>query len=100
MSIYCRSCYPAYPLDFFLILPAVIIIFVGAWALIVGVVKLYQDSLKKMAVPVPAAPSVFFSRVFLYCIDSFPCIFGEFVVAGGIAASIVSFMIRGEQKAA
>jgi uncharacterized membrane protein HdeD (DUF308 family) len=94
----------AYPLYSFLILPAVFIILVGIWALIVGVVKLYQGFAEKDAgAGILGVISIIFGLLLLVypyiAAALIPYIFGGIAVVGGIAAIVVSFMVRGEQKA-
>jgi uncharacterized membrane protein HdeD (DUF308 family) len=94
----------AYPLYSFLILPVFLVIFVGFWALFVGAVKIYQGFAgKDWGAVILGVISLIF--VFLLLSSPYvaaaliPYIFGGFALVGGIAAIIVSFMIRGEQKA-
>jgi uncharacterized membrane protein HdeD (DUF308 family) len=95
----------AYPLYSFLILPALFIIFVGIWALIVGAVKIYQGFAgKDWGAVILGIISIIFGFLLLgspyVAAALIPYIFGGFAVVGGIAAIVVSFMVRGEQKAA
>ena len=95
----------AYPLYSFLLVPAFFIIFVGFWACFVGLVKLYQGFTGKDAgTGVLGVISLIFGILLLVypyvAAALIPYIFGGFALVGGIAAIVVSFMVRGEQKAA
>ena len=95
----------AYPLYSFLLVPAFFIIFVGFWACFVGFVKLYQAFTGKDAgTGVLGVISLIFGILLLVypyvAAALIPYIFGGFALVGGIAAIVVSFMVRGQQKAA
>jgi uncharacterized membrane protein HdeD (DUF308 family) len=95
----------AYPYYSFLILPAFFIIFVGFWALFVGAVKIYQGFAgKDWGAAILGIISIIFGFLLLgspyFAAALLPYIFGGFALVGGLAAIIVSFVIRGEQKAA
>ena len=95
----------AYPLYSFLLVPALFIIFVGFWACFVGLVKLYQAFTGKDAgTGVLGVISLIFGILLLVypyvAAALIPYIFGGFALVGGIAAIVVSFMVRGQQKAA
>ncbi|MDD1696032.1 MAG: DUF308 domain-containing protein [Methanoregula sp.] len=95
----------AYPFYSFLLVPALFVILVGVWAVIVGGVKLYQGFAGKDAgAGILGVISIIFGLLLLVypyvAAALIPYIFGGFALVGGIAAIIVSFMIRGEQKAA
>jgi uncharacterized membrane protein HdeD (DUF308 family) len=95
----------AYPLYSFLILPAFFIIFVGFWALFVGFVKIYQGIVgKDWGAGVLGFISLIFGILLLanpyIAAALLPWVFGGFALVGGIAAIVISFMVRGEQKAA
>jgi uncharacterized membrane protein HdeD (DUF308 family) len=95
----------AYPIYSFLLLPALFVIFVGFWALIVGGVKIWQGFAgKDWGAVILGIISLIFGFLILgspyIAAALIPWIFGGFAVVGGIAAIVVSFMIRGEQKAA
>ena len=92
----------AYPYYSFLILPAFFIILVGFWALVVGGVKIYQGFAgKDWGAVILGIISIIFGFLLLgspYLAASLiPYVFGGFALVGGIAAIVVSFMIRGEQ---
>ncbi len=94
----------AYPLYSFLIIPAFFVIFVGFWALFVGVVKIWQGFAgKDWGAVVLGVISLIFGFLLLgspyVAVALLPYIFGGFALVGGIAAIVVSFMVRGEQKA-
>ena len=94
----------AYPFYSFLVLPAFFIIFVGFWALFVGAVKIYQGFAgKDWGAVILGIISIIFGFLLLgspyVAAALLPYIFGGFALVGGIAAIVVSFMIRGEQKA-
>jgi len=95
----------AYPFYSFLLIPTTFVIFVGFWACFVGGVKIYQGFAGKDAgAGVLGVISLIFGILLL--VNPFigalllPYIFGGFALVGGIAAIVVSFMVRGEQKAA
>jgi uncharacterized membrane protein HdeD (DUF308 family) len=95
----------AYPFYSFLIVPALFIIFVGIWALIVGCIKIYQGFAgKDWGAAILGIISIIFGFLLLgspyVAAALLPYIFGGFALVGGLAAIIVSFVIRGEQKAA
>jgi uncharacterized membrane protein HdeD (DUF308 family) len=95
----------AYPIYSFLLLPALFVIFVGFWALIVGGVKIWQGFAgKDWGAVILGIISLIFGFLILgspyIAAALIPWIFGGFAVVGGIAAIVVYFMIRGEQKAA
>ena len=94
----------AYPLYSFLIIPAFFVIFVGFWALFVGAVKIWQGFAgKDWGAVVLGVISLIFGFLLLgspyVAVALLPYIFGGFALVGGIAAIVVSFMVRGEQKA-
>jgi uncharacterized membrane protein HdeD (DUF308 family) len=95
----------AYPLYSFLLLPAFFVIFVGFWGCFVGIVKLYQGFTGKDAgSAILGLLSIIFGILLLVypyiAVALFPYIIGGFALVGGIAAIVISFTIRGEQKAA
>ena len=95
----------AYPLYSFLILPAFFVIFVGFWALFVGAIKIWQGFAgKDWGAVILGVISIIFGCLLLgspyVAVALLPYIFGGFALVGGIAAIVVSFMVRGQQKAA
>jgi len=95
----------AYPLYSFLILPAFFVIFIGFWACFVGGVKIWQGFAgKDWGAVVLGFISLILGILMLgspyIAAALIPYIFGGFALVGGIAAIVVSFMVRGEQKAA
>ncbi len=95
----------AYPLYSFLLVPAFFIIFAGFWACFVGLVTLYQGFTgKDVGTGVLGIISLIFGILLLvypyFAAALIPYIFGGFALVGGIAAIVVSFVERGEQKAA
>ena len=95
----------AYPLYSFLILPAFFVIFVGFLAIFVGGANLYQAfAAKDGGAGVLGVISLIFGILLLVypyvAAALIPYLFGGFALVGGIAAIVVSFTIRGEQKAA
>jgi uncharacterized membrane protein HdeD (DUF308 family) len=94
-----------YPLYSALMLPALFIIFIGFWALIVGGVKIWQGFAgKDWGAVILGIISIIFGFILLgspyIAAALLPFIFGGFAIVGGFAAIVVSFMVRGEQKAA
>jgi uncharacterized membrane protein HdeD (DUF308 family) len=86
-------------------LPAFFVIFVGFWALFVGAIKIWQGfSGKDWGAVILGVISIIFGCLLLgspyVAVALLPYIFGGFALVGGIAAIVVSFMVRGQQKAA
>ena len=95
----------AYPYYSFILVPTLFIIFVGVWALIVGGIKIYQGFAgKDWGAVILGIISIIFGFLLLgspyIAAALLPYVFGGFALVGGLAAIIVSFVIRGEQKAA
>jgi uncharacterized membrane protein HdeD (DUF308 family) len=93
----------AYPFYSFLLVPTLFVIFVGFWACFVGGVKIYQGFAGKDAgAGILGIISFIFGILLLVnpLIGAalLPYIFGGFALVGGIAAIVVSFSLRGEEK--
>jgi uncharacterized membrane protein HdeD (DUF308 family) len=94
----------AHPLYASLIIPTFFVIFVGFWALFIGAVEIWQGFAgKDWGAVILGVISLIFGFLLLgspyVAVALIPYIFGGFALVGGIAAIVVSFMVRGEQKA-